>query len=101
MLRFNSALVERFGSDWKENSGVRFLQTLRGGACFTLYVEEPSMLYVVSGTLVPYVVEESVQQCVVSAAGGRQLVAGGGRGNMWSTATDHHRGGPGPAMSGF
>ena len=32
MLRFNSALVERFGSDWKENSGVRFLQTLRGGA---------------------------------------------------------------------
>ena len=62
------------------------------------------MLYVVSGTLVPYVVEESVQQCVVSAAGaavGRQLVAGGGRGNMWSSATDHHRGGPGPAMSGF
>ena len=50
------------------------------------------MLYVVSGTLVPYVVEESVQQCVVSAAGaavGRQLVAGGGRGNMWF---DHQRG---------
>ena len=77
MLRFNSALVERFGSDWKENSGVRFLQTLRGGACFTLYVEEPSMLYVVSGTLVPYVVEESVQQCVVvSAAGAWTTVSG-------------------------
>ena len=77
-----AAVVERFSEpDWMENSGSeRFLQTLRRRAAALQRLFLGRSCLTSSRKVLNSAAALSRQQQVR----GRQLVAGGGRGNMWS-----------------